>query len=215
MRPAPASQIARPTPVPRVGAPITQSLEYDGDAFGDSSNQMPLSSQPDAPTILRRSRCAAAIPPPLNGRASWVTVGTLAGLVMLSTATGCASRRPPGSAEKPPSRGTVLEQVGTASWYGPGFHGRKTASGERFNTNDLTAAHRTLPLGTKVVVTNLETGKSVQVRINDRGPFVKGRKIDLSRAAARKIGITKKGVAKVKIVVARPRRKPTRAASVR
>jgi rare lipoprotein A len=81
--------------------------------------------------------------------------------------------------------------------------------------NDLTAAHRTLPLGTRVVVTNLRTGRSVKVRINDRGPYVKGRKIDLSHAAARRIGITKKGVAKVKIVVVRPRRKPTRAAAVR
>jgi rare lipoprotein A len=81
--------------------------------------------------------------------------------------------------------------------------------------NGLTAAHRTLPLGTRVVVTNLGTGKSVMVRINDRGPYVKGRKIDLSHAAARRIGITGKGVAKVKIVVVRPRRKPARAAAAR
>jgi rare lipoprotein A len=151
--------------------------------------------------------------------ASWVTAGTLGGLALLSVATGCASRTPPRREASAPSarveKAPALEQIGTASWYGRGFHGRKTASGERFNMNDLTAAHRTLPLGTRVVVTNLRTGRSVKVRINDRGPYVKGRKIDLSHAAARRIGITKKGVAKVKIVVVRPRRKPTRAAAVR
>lgn len=81
-------------------------------------------------------------------------------------------------------------QNGRASWYGPGFHGRKTASGERFNTNELTAAHRTLPFGTKVRVVNKKTGKSVVVRINDRGPYAHGRVIDLSRASAQAIGIT-------------------------
>lgn len=84
-----------------------------------------------------------------------------------------------------------------ASWYGPGFHGRKTASGERFNQHAMTAAHRSLPFGTKVKVTY--KGKSVIVRINDRGPFIKGRTIDLSKAAARAIGC--KGVCKVKIKV--------------
>lgn len=80
-------------------------------------------------------------------------------------------------------------QSGMASWYGPGFHGRKTASGERFNTNDLTAAHRFLPFGTRVKVTNASTGRSVVVRINDRGPFHGGRVIDLSRASANAIGM--------------------------
>lgn len=77
-----------------------------------------------------------------------------------------------------------------ASWYGPGFHGRKTASGERFNQNALTAAHKSLPFGTRVKVTNRRTGRSVVVRINDRGPFVAGRVIDLSRGAARAMGMT-------------------------
>ena len=85
--------------------------------------------------------------------------------------------------------------MGEASWYGPGFHGRQTANGERFNTNDLTAAHKTLPFGTKVKVTNEQTGKSVVVRINDRGPYAKDRVIDLSKASAQAIGIS--GVAKV------------------
>ena len=76
----------------------------------------------------------------------------------------------------------------TASWYGPGFHGRLTANGERFDQNALTAAHRSLPFGTRVRVTSTSTGRSVVVRINDRGPFVRGRSIDLARAAARVIG---------------------------
>ena len=78
---------------------------------------------------------------------------------------------------------------GIASWYGPGFHGRRTASGERFNTHALTAAHRSLPFGSRVKVTNTRTGRSVVVRINDRGPFTGGRVIDLSQAAARAVGI--------------------------
>lgn len=84
-----------------------------------------------------------------------------------------------------------------ASWYGPGFHGRKTASGERFNQHAMTAAHKTLPFGTKVRVTY--KGRSVIVRINDRGPFTRGRTIDLSKAAARAIGC--KGVCTVTMVV--------------
>lgn len=78
---------------------------------------------------------------------------------------------------------------GNASWYGPGFHGKRTASGERFNANGLTAAHRSLPFGTRVLVTNRTNGRSVVVRINDRGPFVGGRSIDLARGAARAIGM--------------------------
>jgi len=88
-------------------------------------------------------------------------------------------------------------QRGAASWYGPGFQGRKTASGERFNTHAMTAAHRTLPFGSRVKVTNERTGRSVVVRINDRGPFAHGRVIDLSHASARAIGIS--GVGRVSL----------------
>jgi rare lipoprotein A len=87
-----------------------------------------------------------------------------------------------------------------ASWYGPGYHGKRTASGERFNQNALTAAHRWLPFGTHVRVTLLSTGRSVTVRINDRIPR-KDRVIDLSRAAARKIGLIGPGTGRVRIVV--------------
>jgi rare lipoprotein A len=93
----------------------------------------------------------------------------------------------------------VVEQTGEASWYGKFHHGRKTANGERFDQNKLTAAHPTLPLGTEAKVTNLENGKSVDVIINDRGPYVKGRDIDLSKAAAQQLGVTADGAAPVKI----------------
>ncbi len=110
---------------------------------------------------------------------------------------------------KPPARaiaqvalGPVRIQIsGIASWYGPGFHGNTSASGERYNQNDLTAAHRTLPFGTNVRVTNLNNGSSVIVRINDRGPYSRGRIIDLSAAAARVLGMIQTGVAPVKIEV--------------
>lgn len=97
----------------------------------------------------------------------------------------------------------IAQQVyrGGASWYGPGFHGRLTANGETFNSNHLTAAHRTLPFGTRLRVTNLNNGRTVVVRINDRGPFIKGRIIDLSAAAARQIRMIESGVASVKVEV--------------
>ena len=99
----------------------------------------------------------------------------------------------------------IIEQVGEASFYGKGFHGRPTASGKRFNRHGLTAAHPTLPLGTRAQVTNLESGKTVRVQITDRGPYAKGRDLDLSQAAAARIGLTQKnGVAPVKIEATLP-----------
>jgi rare lipoprotein A len=92
-----------------------------------------------------------------------------------------------------------MVETGLASWYGPRFHGKRTASGEVFNQENFTAAHRTLPWGSRVKVTNLANGKSVQVRINDRGPFGKGRIIDVSRAAARVLGIVGSGITAVRI----------------
>jgi len=96
---------------------------------------------------------------------------------------------------------TRSQTSGMASWYGPGFHGNESASGEVFNQNALTAAHRKLPFGTQVRVTNLNNGRSVIVRINDRGPFVRGRIIDLSAAAARALGMVQTGVAPVSLEV--------------
>ncbi|MXO90586.1 septal ring lytic transglycosylase RlpA family protein [Altererythrobacter aquaemixtae] len=89
--------------------------------------------------------------------------------------------------------------TGVASYYGRRFHGRLTANGERFNMNAMTAAHKTLPFGTRVRVTNPRNGKAVVVRINDRGPFIRGRTIDLSRAAAGEIGIISRGHGRVEL----------------
>ena len=83
---------------------------------------------------------------------------------------------------------------GLASWYGPKFHGRKTASGVRFNMHDLIAAHRTLPLGTILLVKNLKNGRTVKVKVLDRGPYVRGRELDLSYGAAKRLGMLKDGV---------------------
>ena len=91
--------------------------------------------------------------------------------------------------------------VGQASWYGPGFHGRRTASGEIYNQYAFTAAHRYYRFGTQVRVTNLNTGLSVIVRINDRGPYIHGRIIDLSKAAASSIGLLHSGVAPVRVEI--------------
>ncbi len=90
-------------------------------------------------------------------------------------------------------------EVGQASWYGRQFHGKRTASGDKYSMYEMTAAHPTLPFDTNVKVTNLENGKSVYLRINDRGPFTKGRIIDVSRAAARKLDFERKGIAQVKV----------------
>ena len=95
-----------------------------------------------------------------------------------------------------PPGGREIER-GLASWYGGKFHGRRTASGEPYDMHAMTAAHKTLPFGTRVRVRHAETGKEVVVRINDRGPFIRGRVIDLSRAAAASIGVMQAGVAPV------------------
>src|SRR6185503_13653217 len=131
------------------------------------------------------------------GGAAWRAVG--AGLAAAVVASGCALFRAPAP---PPIEDGV--QVGVASWYGPGFHGRRTASGEIYDQDGLTAAHQSLPFGTRVRVTNLDNGRAVDVRITDRGPFVGGRVIDLSRAAARVIGLIGPGVGPVRVEVLEP-----------
>jgi rare lipoprotein A len=98
-----------------------------------------------------------------------------------------------------PSPQLVHVHKGGASWYGPRFHGKKTASGAIFDQSKFTAAHKTFPLGSRAKVTHLENGKSIEVEINDRGPYVAGRIIDLSRAAARELGIIEDGIATVQV----------------
>ena len=152
----------------------------------------------------------------------------VAAIVLCLVLSGCATSRPPSPTAQPeakietkpeakpearpqpkpdarpepvPSGG----QTGEASWYGEPHHGRTTASGEAFDMNQLTAAHRTLPLGTRVLVTNLKNGRAVEVRINDRGPNVEGRIIDLSFAAAKELGAVPSGTIPVRIrVISQP-----------
>jgi len=118
-------------------------------------------------------------------------------LLLLALAASSCSRLP----YKPPSgpRGGV--EVGLASWYGREFHGRPTSNREIYNMNDMTAAHPTLPFGTYLMVTNLDNEQTAVVRVNDRGPFVKGRIIDLSYAAARVLGMIGPGTARVRLEV--------------
>ncbi len=154
---------------------------------------------------------------------------TVRSVVMLAVATsllaGCIgihfpsrTTPPPATASRPkvgkpyrvaghwyvPREDWNYDEVGIASWYGAKFHGRRTASGEIFDMNKLTAAHRTLPLPSYVRVTNLENGRAINVRVNDRGPFVKGRIIDVSRRAAQLLGFAAKGTARVRVQIIRP-----------
>lgn len=113
-----------------------------------------------------------------------------------------------------PQEDRNYQEVGMASWYGDRFHGRPTATGETFDMNALTAAHKTLPLPGLVEVTNLENGRTAVLRVNDRGPFVDGRIIDLSRGAARELGLLERGVGRVRVryLGRAPRLGPQRAA---
>ena len=128
-----------------------------------------------------------------------------ASLIFLHGCAGPASYRPDRetahheTATHKETKTRPCYQRGIASYYGKGFQNRKTASGERFNLHSMTAAHKTLPFGTRVVVKNIRNGKTVKVRINDRGPFVKGRVIDLSRAAFSQIASLDDGLARVEI----------------
>jgi len=134
------------------------------------------------------------------------------GLQACSTLQSPSQRRPPevpgqpkpyrvyGEWYQPLSHARGFEQEGVASWYGHEFHGRKTSNGEIYDMHAMTAAHKTLPLGTFVRVVNLNNNRTLDVRINDRGPFVRGRIIDLSYAAANELGVVGPGTAPVKIV---------------
>jgi rare lipoprotein A len=129
----------------------------------------------------------------------------LAGLglaVLALAAAGCASTKPSRPTTAAAAPGTRI--VGLASFYGQRHQGHATASGELFDMNKLTAAHRTLPFGTRLRVTNVENGRQVVVRVNDRGPWVADRVLDVSQAAAKSLGMTGDGVTKVEIVVLGP-----------
>jgi len=116
-------------------------------------------------------------------------------LLALLLAAGCAATRP----NPPPDEGRT--EIGLASFYASSFHGQRTASGRAYDEHELTAAHRTLPFGSRVRVTNLSNGRSVVLTITDRGPFSRGRVIDVSRRAARKLGFWRLGTARVRVDV--------------
>jgi len=123
-------------------------------------------------------------------------------LALAVIVAACSRARPPSPeslSEKAGRENTGREQIGDASFYAGRHQGKPTASGEAFDKNALTAAHRTLPFGTRLEVTNLENDRSVVVRVNDRGPFVRGRIVDLSLAAAKALGMTKDGVTRVRL----------------
>jgi|WetSurMetagenome_2_1015567.scaffolds.fasta_scaffold304470_2 rare lipoprotein A len=148
-----------------------------------------------------------------------VLAGCLAGLILVgcSTSPRFATRNSPASprgesgSESPksgdskfprnPSGKILLTLEGIASYYADDFHGKQTSNGEVYDMNDLTAAHRTFPFGTKVRITNLDNGKTVVVRVNDRGPFHEGRIIDLSLGAAKELDLIKLGTARVRLEV--------------
>jgi len=132
-----------------------------------------------------------------------------AALLVLLGMASCGGHRPIRHEPSPvPMKGT--SQEGMASWYGKEFDGKPTASGERFDMNALTAAHRTLPLGTTVRVTNLENGREAILEVNDRGPFVKGRILDCSYGAAKELGFAGAGLARVRLEVLEEGREPRR-----
>ena len=151
--------------------------------------------------LLLLAGCAAEAHPPADGLRSDARRPPAA----TAPAAGARLAALPGAdlpGEPPAPKPAVAETfTGLASWYGKKFHGRLTASGERYDMAALTAAHQTLPFGSRVRVTNLANGRSVVVVINDRGPFAKDRLIDLSHAAAKKLGIVNDGVAEVRVDV--------------
>jgi len=135
---------------------------------------------------------------PPSSRATVPRLGLAGLLIVACLAAACAGRRDATTAPRG-TPGAAAYDSGVASWYGRKFHGRKTASGERYDMHELTAAHPSLPFGTIVRVVRLDTGDAVVVRINDRGPFVRGRIIDLSYAAAKRIEMVQDGVAQVEL----------------
>lgn len=146
-----------------------------------------------------------------------VQVMRLLVLVCVAALAACVSAprvEPPPAAKKTPVEKPAVLATGLASYYGGVFHGRLTASGERFDKEAMTAAHRTLPFGTCVRVQRVDNARSVRVRVNDRGPFKPGRVIDISEGAARRIGLINEGLTKVRLLEcdrppARPARRPT------
>src|SRR5262245_5091561 len=164
------------------------AIPFAGYAQSPDAENTPAPFADRWPTFFA-DRWAATLPEPV-GIASYVDPQVIA----LAYAPAVSEETPPAPIKKQIERASY----GMASYY---WQGQRTANGERFEKRELTAAHRTLPFGTRVRVTNLATGRSVTVRINDRGPFVAGRVIDVSQAAAEELGMVGRGVAKVRLSV--------------
>jgi len=151
--------------------------------------------------ILGRLRRALFVVP--KSRSSAAILARCAALLALLAFAGCKREAPPAPApiaQAPPQEPRLGQpQIGLASFYGRAFTGKRTASGDRYDPDEMTAAHRTLPLGSIAKVTNTDTGWSIQVEVNDRGPYAHGRILDLSRKAAASLGILDAGVARVKV----------------
>jgi len=163
------------------------------------------SSSPDDASDNAEDTSAAAATPVSFAAQFEPYSGPPRAITMAPGAVDLDGFEPPIEKPPPPPQERTVRSLGTgvASYYGRRFHGRLTANGERFNMNAMTAAHKTLKFGTRVRVTNPRNGRSVTVRINDRGPFIRGRTIDLSRAAAQKIGMIGSGHARVKLEIVR------------
>ena len=153
-----------------------------------------------SPAVKPRQRATSPFSPPDRLYPFRLCLAFLS-LLLIPTLPGCGSPPRVTKAMYPPGYPLGYIERGVASWYGPGFHGNKTANGERYDMNQLTAAHRTLPLGSIALVRSLTSGREVTVRINDRGPFAKGRVLDLSYAGARAIGMVGSGTDEVELRV--------------
>lgn len=172
-------------------APSAQALEVPGQEPGNNRS-----------SSLETATMPADVGPVVDNTASQAAADAL-----LQAKLQEASSPSPIVEPAPAPRAGVVQERGGASWYGPFFHGRRTANGERYNQNEMTAAHKTLPFGTLVRVRSEVTGKEIEVRINDRGPFVAGRVIDLSQAAAKALGMLQAGVKRVTLLLP-PRLRP-------
>jgi len=195
---------------------IPRSIDPDGSCATDGRHpNMSGGARPPAPRFAIDQEAIDSsgerFPKPERSGVSAFRFPLSAFLILLVAAvalsSGCAHRgrsSQPTTPQEPVSAGKT--ERGIASWYGEPYHGRQTASGEIYDMHRLTAAHRTLPFGTVVRVTRRDTGDTVEVRINDRGPFIEGRIIDLSYAAARRIGLDVDGIAPVEVKILKDRR---------
>lgn len=190
-----ATELSAPAPVPApLGDVVRAVAARDTTLSRLAVLPPPRPAFPEAKLLPEAAASAAIVElRPQTASAAWSEAGLNAPAWPMVAAAPAGDATLSGKPER-------ALQAGMASWYGPGFHGRKTASGEVFNQNALTAAHRYLPFGTRVKVVDPKTGRSVVVRINDRGPFAHGRVIDLSKASAEALGIG--GLARVQIVSA-------------